>query len=89
MIIIAKFTSVCPCCSNRIAVGEKIDWSKGEKARHVACAGKPSTATQPTARRSYTPARAGKWNGCSCGAREYADGSLSANACSSCRYDNE
>lgn len=93
MIITAKFASVCPCCSSRIAVGSKVEWSKGSKAVHAACAGTSApVASKPyvaTARRSYTPARAGKWNGCSCGAREYADGTVSANACFSCRHDAE
>lgn len=38
MTITAKFASVCPCCNNRIRVGEKVEWSKGNKARHVKCA---------------------------------------------------
>ena len=29
----------------------------------------------------------GKWNGCSCGARELPGGGLSANACAQCRFD--
>ena len=29
MIITAKFASVCPCCSQRIVPGSKIEWSKG------------------------------------------------------------
>jgi hypothetical protein len=37
MIIVAKFASICPTCSQRIAVGEKVEWSKGSKAAHVAC----------------------------------------------------
>ena len=40
MIITAKFASVCPCCSARIDIGSKVEWSKGAKAVHVACAGK-------------------------------------------------
>lgn len=50
MIITAKFASVCPCCNARIAVGSKVEWSKGSKACHVACAGKPAVAS--TARSS-------------------------------------
>ena len=38
MVITAKFASVCPCCSQRIHVGSKIEWSKGAPARHTACA---------------------------------------------------
>ncbi len=46
MIIAAKFASVCPCCSARIEVGSKVEWSKGSKARHVACeASAPVSAT--------------------------------------------
>ena len=39
MIIIAKFSSTCPVCSASIAIGSKVEWSKGARARHVACAG--------------------------------------------------
>lgn len=52
----------------------------------------------PPARREgrYRPGRIGpaprresrgRWNGCSCGARELPGGGLSSNACSSCRFD--
>jgi hypothetical protein len=46
MVITAKFASFCPCCSARIEVGSKVEWSRGEKARHVTCTGsaKPSAA---------------------------------------------
>ena len=77
MIITAKFASRCPVCTCGISVGSKVEWSKGAPARHLGCA-------QP-ARRSYR----GRWNGCSCGAREMPDGSLSSNACAQCRFDNE
>lgn len=46
MIITAKFASVCPCCSLRIAVGERVEWERGSKARHAACAGKPVASTR-------------------------------------------
>lgn len=39
MIITAKFASVCPTCSGRIDVGMKVEWSKGSRAAHAACAG--------------------------------------------------
>lgn len=66
MIITAKFASVCPCCSARIAVGEKVEWERGSKARHAACAGKPAAPT--TARRSaysrgYGTSRQYGWDG--------------------------
>ena len=50
MIITAKFASVCPCCANRIGVGEKVEWTKGAKAKHAACAGTPVAATATVAR---------------------------------------
>lgn len=52
MIISAKFASVCSVCSAHIDVGSKIEWSKGEKARHVACVGKPATASPQRAPRN-------------------------------------
>jgi hypothetical protein len=78
MIITAKYASTCSCCRQPIQVGSKIEWSKGSPARHTACA---------VGRRGY--ASRGRWNGCSCGAREMPDGSLSNNACAQCRYDAE
>jgi len=53
MTITAKFSSICPCCSVRIAVGSKVEWSKGSPARHVACASSP-VASRPAA---ATPSR--------------------------------
>ena len=89
MIIAAKFASLCPCCSQRIVPGSKVEWSKGSPAKHMACSGAvASTLSARPAGRRYTSSR-GRWNGCSCGAREMPDGSLSGNACSQCRYDNE
>lgn len=49
MNITAKFASVCPCCSQRIQPGSKVEWTKGSKARHVACAAKPGAAAAPSA----------------------------------------
>lgn len=90
MIITAKFAGTCPCCSGVITVGSKVEWSKGAKAVHAACAGKsagPTVAkTSSNPRRSYARS-GGKWNGCSCGAREYPDGSISDNACWTCKHD--
>ena len=83
MIITAKFASVCPCCNSRIVPGSKVDWTKGSPAKHTACSG---AGARPAGRRTSSR---GRWNGCACGAREMPDGSLSANACDSCRYDHE
>jgi hypothetical protein len=88
MVIVAKFASVCPCCSQRIVVGSKVEWSKGARAQHTACATQGGKVVAPAPARSHAHAR-GRWNGCACGAREMPDGTLSANACASCRYDNE
>lgn len=68
MIITAKFTSVCPCCSAQIKAGEKVEWTKGSKARHVACAGKPAAAASSAPRRSaysrgYGTGRQYGWDG--------------------------
>jgi hypothetical protein len=41
MVIKAKFASVCPCCSKKIEVGSKVEWSKGNKAMHAECFNKP------------------------------------------------
>jgi hypothetical protein len=90
MIIIAKFASTCPKCSRAIAIGSKVEWSKGAKASHVTCpaAGSVGAAAAPVARPLYARrAPRGRWNGCSCGARELPGGGLSANACASCRFD--
>lgn len=63
MIITAKFTSVCPACSRRIAAGEKVEWSKGSKAVHVACAGGPSVPAGEPLSFSGNPAiRAQHWS---------------------------
>ncbi len=53
MIITAKFASTCPCCSAPIQIGSKVEWSRGQKAVHASCAGRPATAsTSSTSRPS-------------------------------------
>jgi len=37
MVITAKFSSTCPACRQYIAVGDKVEWTRGEKAAHVSC----------------------------------------------------
>jgi hypothetical protein len=37
MTITAKFASLCPVCSQRIQIGESVEWQKGQKARHITC----------------------------------------------------
>ena len=89
MVIIAKFASICPCCSVRIVPGAQVEWTKGSPAKHVACGPTTVTMTRPAAAPRARSAARGKWNGCSCGAREMPDGSLSGNACWTCRHDAE
>lgn len=64
MIITAKFASVCPCCSVRIDVGSKVEWSKGAKAVHVACAGKaaPVVTREPISVDGSPAIRARHWS---------------------------
>lgn len=37
MIIEAKFASTCPACSRPIAIGSRVEWERGNKARHTSC----------------------------------------------------
>lgn len=37
MQINARFASVCPVCQDRIQVGTLVEWSRGNKAKHVTC----------------------------------------------------
>lgn len=53
MVITAKFNSICPCCSKPIDVGSQVEWSKGAKATHVACKGRPATSTPRSSGRGY------------------------------------
>lgn len=75
MIISAKFSSMCPTCNGHIEPGSRVEWSKGEKARHVACsAGVASAAAAPVS---------------PCGSREDSCGDLipSPRNCESCEHD--
>jgi hypothetical protein len=55
MIITAKFASVCPCCSQRIVPGSKVEWSKGSPAKHTACAQGPAAAVVAGPARRASP----------------------------------
>lgn len=92
MTITAKYAATCPCCNRPISVGDKIEWSKGSKARHAACAASGSQSATAAPRASNTvssrrPVRStgrGTWTGCSCGSvEEYERNS----DCGSCRHD--
>lgn len=52
MIINAKFASVCPCCSKRIDVGTRVEWSPGAKAMHFVCATREGKVTASPSRTS-------------------------------------
>jgi hypothetical protein len=53
MVITAKYPSRCATCQQSIAVGARIEWSKGQPARHVACAAtSPSPSPSAPSRRS-------------------------------------
>lgn len=98
MTITAKYAATCPCCHGPIRPGDKIEWSKGSKARHTACApsagtpiatyvGKVTQADMIASRRSSRGR--GRWTGCSCGSREDSYGDLipSDRNCASCEHD--
>lgn len=100
MTISAKFATVCPCCNNRINVGDKVEWTKGSKARHVACAASTALPTGNGARITMAALSAhvatlprsrgySRRTGCSCGSREDSSGDLipSDRNCASCEHD--
>ncbi|OGR95483.1 MAG: hypothetical protein A2V88_15340 [Elusimicrobia bacterium RBG_16_66_12] len=95
MTITAKFASVCPCCNVRIQPGSKVEWTKGSKARHVACASRPGAVTVASAatqspgygiRSNRTSNGLGRRTGCSCGSQE---GGSKSSDCWTCRHDAE
>lgn len=93
MTITAKYAATCPVCNCAITPGQKIEWSKGSKARHTVCGATGTATTQtasaPKSRGQY--ARSGKWTGCSCGSREDGYGQLipARNNCWTCQHDGE
>mgnify|MGYP001610170486 FL=1 len=57
MTISAKYPSRCAVCGGTIVVGAKIEWAKGQPARHTACpAAAPAKARKSTAPRAPSPA---------------------------------
>lgn len=97
MIITAKYASVCPCCSSQITVGAKVEWSRGAKAVHVVCAGKPTSPASFVANGVVNPhaflaangrgsAPRARRTGCSCGS---LDGVSRPSDCRQCRFDND
>lgn len=50
MTITARFASICPSCSQPIAIGAAVEWSKGSKARHTSCPTSSTPAAEPPAK---------------------------------------
>lgn len=50
MIIVAKFMSSCPKCGERIDPGDRVEWTKGSKAIHEACASTTAPGASPVVR---------------------------------------
>ena len=60
MEITAKFNSMCPTCGNQISAGEKCEWERGQKAKHIKC---PTDKTIQAG-----PKKTGQlWEECRCG----------------------
>jgi hypothetical protein len=59
---------------------------RAAKARSIVAGAGACSAPRPSPARRQDN---GRWTGCSCGSREYADGSISRNACAQCRFDAE
>lgn len=54
MVITAKFSSTCPACNHSISAGTKVEWNKGQKARHADC----TAAASPPASAPRNPGEA-------------------------------
>ena len=63
MIITARFASCCPTCSRAVSVGDKVEWSKGTKARHVACSAPTTTTVKATVVKKASNYDSSKFNG--------------------------
>jgi hypothetical protein len=80
MIITAKFASTCPHCSSAIAVGAKVNWTKGAKATHVACGAAVASSVAPARGRNWN---ADKFNGYGRAKGGYGKACISDGNCSS------
>lgn len=60
MQITAKFVSKCPACDRPIAIGAKVEWERGSKARHVDCSSNPAPPPATRQTRSITVERVGR-----------------------------
>ena len=96
MTITARYPATCPSCSQPIAIGASVEWSKGAKARHTSCStSAPAAATPRTSSARYgsyrtigarmaARQRATGWTGCACGSIE---GRERASDCATCQHD--
>lgn len=90
MTITAKFPGFCPCCNGPIHAGDKVEWTKGAKATHAACAAsapaaRPQSAYRPRQLRNgdeYTSRRTGQRAVFGC-----AHCSRLGRMCPSCEHD--
>ena len=60
MTITARYPATCPSCSQPIAIGASVEWSKGAKARHTSC----STSAPAAATPRTSSARSGSYLYC-------------------------
>jgi len=51
MTITAKYPTICASCHAPIHPGQRIEWTRGEPARHTSCPAATSGAPQPQRRR--------------------------------------
>lgn len=70
MTIRAKYAGTCPACSRPISVGDFVEWNKGSRAIHPACAGmaastgaavRPAAAAPRATRRPRTARHCEGW----------------------------
>jgi hypothetical protein len=60
MIITAKFSSICPKCSQSIRAGARVEWTKGVKATHATCPAPAAPRATSRASRREPNAEAGE-----------------------------
>jgi len=96
MTITARFPSTCSACHQPIALGAKIEWTKGSPARHTTCSAassatktrRPSSAAYGSYRtigaRMNARMQSTGWTGCSCGSIEDQP---RASDCATCQFD--
>ena len=79
MTITAKFASKCPVCRKGIDAGSRVEWNRGEKARHLGC---EQTAPATSAPAIFHYSSAGKP---ACGGQGRSIRSTASVDCPSCQ----